>query len=154
MDGIIRLLQCFSSKTCPLIIKPKMKKLAKANFLGHILEHSMRYIPDRKHYKEMPTLSQICRDAVVCSVPEDVIQVGLALWKLRYDLDDWLNNSTVPVTLDLPIPPYEFDIFSYPDISTLCSQVESKVIDPSQCLTNLRVHATTKGFFRCDPEAF
>ena len=102
----------------------------------------------------MHTLSQICRDAVVRSVPEDVIRVGLALWKLRYDLNDWLNNSPVPVTLDLPIPPYEFDIFSYPDISTLCSQVESKVIDPSHCLTNLHVHATMKGFFRCDPEAF
>ena len=76
------------------------------------------------------------------------------MWILRYDVSDWLNNSPVPVTAELPIPPYEFDIFSYPDISTSRSQVENRVIDPSHCLTNLRVHATTKGFFGCDPKAF
>ena len=65
-----------------------------------------------------------------------------------------MNNSPVPVTVELPVPPYEFDIFSYPDISNTRSQVESRVIDPSHCLTNLRVHATTKGFFGCDPKAF
>ena len=88
------------------------------------------------------------------SVPDDVIRVGLSLWTLRYDLQDWLNNSLVPVTIELPVPPYEFDIFSFPDISTRRSQVESRVIDPSHCLTNLCVHATTKGFFGCDPKAF
>ena len=76
------------------------------------------------------------------------------LWTLRYDLEDWLNSSPVPVTLQIPVEPHEFDIFSYPRILTSRSQVESRVIDPSHCLTNLRVHATMKGFFGCNPKAF
>ena len=65
-----------------------------------------------------------------------------------------MDNSPVPITVELPIEPYEFDIFSYPDILNRRSQVESRIIDPSHCLTNLRIHATQKGFFGCDPKAF
>ena len=32
--------------------------------------------------------------------------------------------------------------------------MESRIIDPSHCLTNLRLHATQKGFFHCDHKAF
>ena len=32
--------------------------------------------------------------------------------------------------------------------------MESRIIDPSHCLTNLRLHATQKGFFGCDHKAF
>ena len=102
----------------------------------------------------MPLLSALCRQTVICSVREDVMWVGLALWTLCYDLKDWLNSSPVPVTIEIPADPHEFDIFSYPEISTSRSQVESRVINPSHCLTNLRVHATMKGFFGCDPKAF
>ena len=65
-----------------------------------------------------------------------------------------MNNSPLPITLGLPVHPYEFDIFSYPDISERRSQVESRLINPSYCLTNIRVHATQKGFFGCDAKAF
>ena len=65
-----------------------------------------------------------------------------------------MDNSPVPITVELPIEPYEFDIFSYPDISNRRSQVESRIIDPSHCLTNLCIHTTQKGFFGCDPKAF
>ena len=65
-----------------------------------------------------------------------------------------MDNSPIPITVELPTEPYEFDIFSYPDISNRRSQVESRIIDPSHCLTNLRVYATQKGFFGCDPKAF
>ena len=131
-----------------------MKKLTKATFLGHVLGHYYWYIPPRKKVKDMPMLSVISRQEVVCSVPEDVMRFGLALWKIRYDLEDWLNSSPVPVTLQIPVDPHEFNIFSYPEILTSRSQVESRVIDPSHCLMNLRVHATMKGFFGCDPKAF
>ena len=154
IDGILRILQRYASKTCPLVLWHQMKKLAKANFLAFLLGHYKRYFPPHKIIKEMRSLAALCQDEVLCSVPDDVIRVGLSLWTLRYDLQDWLNNSPVPVTVELPVPPYEFDIFSYPDISNTRSQVESRVIDPSHCLTNLRVHATTKGFFGCDPKAF
>ena len=119
-----------------------------------VLGHYHQYIPARKKVKDMPTLSAICRQEVIRSVPEDVMRVGLALWTLRYDLKDWLNSSPVPVTIEISVDPHEFDIFSYPEILTSRSQVESRVIDPSHCLTNLRVHATMKGFFGCNPKAF
>ena len=131
-----------------------MKKLMKVNFLGHVLGHYHRYISAQKKVKDMPTLSAICRQEVICSVPEDVMQVGLALWTLRYDLEDWLNSSPVPVTIEIPVDLHEFDIFSYPEILTTRSQIESRVIDPSPCLTNLQVHATMKGFFGCNLKAF
>ena len=131
-----------------------MKKLAKANLLAFILGHYKRYFPTRKHFKEMPTLAAMCRNEVMHTVPDNVIRSGLALWSFRYDLPEWMDNSPVPITVELPIEPYEFDIFSYPDISNRRSQVESRIIDPSHCLTNLHVHATQKGFFGCDPKAF
>ena len=98
----------------------------------------------------MDTLKNLCEFEVKRSVPKDVMRVGLASWKFKLDLDKWLNNSPVPITLDIPVASYTFDIFSYPNISECRSQVESRIIDPSHCLTNLRLHATQKGFFGCD----
>ena len=65
----------------------------------------------------MDTLKNLCEFVVKRSVPEDVMQVGLASWKFKIDLDKWLNNSPVPITLDIPVAPYTFNIFSYPNIS-------------------------------------
>ena len=39
IDGILRILQRYSSKKCPLFVRPKMKKLMKANFHAHLLGH-------------------------------------------------------------------------------------------------------------------
>ena len=102
----------------------------------------------------MDSLRNLCEFEIKRSVPEDVMRVGLASWKFKLDLDIWLNNSPVPITLDIPVAPYTFDIFSYPDISESRSQEESRIIDPSHCLTNLWLHAMQKGFFGCDPKAF
>ena len=137
IDGILRILQRYSSEKCCLFICPKMKKLTKSNFLGHILGHYHCYIPERKKFTTMPTLSAISSNAVERCIPEDVIRVELSLWTFRYDINYWLNNSPVPVTVELPIPPHEFNIFSYPDLSTDSSQIESHVINPSHHLTNL-----------------
>ena len=114
-----------------------MKKLTKSIFLGHILGHYHSYIPERKKFTTMPTLSAISRNAVERCIPEDVIRVRLSLRTLRYDINDWLNNSPVPITVELPILPHKFDIFSYPNLSTDRSQIEIRVINPSHCLTNL-----------------
>ena len=80
--------------------------------------------------------------------------MGLAHWKFNLDLNKWLDSSPVPVTMKIPIAPYTFDLFSFPDISLSRSLVESRIIDPSHCLTNLRVHAMQKEFFGCDTKAF
>ena len=82
------------------------------------------------------------------------MRVGLASWKFKLDLDQWINNSPLPITLEIPVAPFTFDIFSYPAILESRSQVESRIIDPSHCLMNLRLHATQKGFFGCDHKAF
>ena len=76
IDRILRVLQTYSSKQCPLVVRPKMKKLTKANFLAHVLGHYKRYIPSRKKPNELRTLAALSRDEVVRSVPEDVIRVG------------------------------------------------------------------------------
>ena len=72
----------------------------------------------------MDTLKKLWEFEVKRSVPEDVMRVGLASWKFNLDLDEWLNNSPVLITLQIPVAPYTFDIFSYPDISEFRSQVE------------------------------
>ena len=92
----------------------------------------------------MESLKKLCQFEVKRSVPEDVMRVGLASWKFNVDLDEWLNNSPVQITVEIPVVPYTFDIFSYPDICESRSQVKSRIIDPSHCLTNLRLHATQK----------
>ena len=43
IDDILPVLQWYSSKKCHLFIHPKMKKLKKSNFLGHILGHYHHY---------------------------------------------------------------------------------------------------------------
>ena len=48
----------------------------------------------------MDTLKNLCEFKVKRSVPEDVMRVGLASWKFKLDLDEWLNNSPVPITLE------------------------------------------------------
>ena len=154
IDGILRIIQRHSCGTCPLIIPSKMKKLAKSNFLAFILGNYCRYFPPTRKVNTLETLANLCRKEVLCSVPDNVLRAGLALWTFRYNLQDWINNSPVPITVELPMDPFEFDVFSYPDICEGRSQVESRLIDPSHCLTNLRIHATQKGFFGCDHKAF
>ena len=53
----------------------------------------------------MPTLAAMCRNEVMCTVPDNVIQSGLALWSFCYDLPEWMDNSPVPITVELPIEP-------------------------------------------------
>ena len=65
IDGILRILQRYSSKKCPLFVHPKMKKLTKANFLAHLLGHYYRYIPQHKRSKELQSLAALSRAEVV-----------------------------------------------------------------------------------------
>ena len=154
IDVILKIIQNASLPECKLHINPKLKKLGKSNFLAFILGHNKRYVPAKRKRINLMPLHKLCENEIKRSVPENVIRVALAQWKFKNDLDKWLDNSPVSITYKLPVEPFTFDIFSYPDISTSRSQVESRIIDPSHCLTNLRVHATTKGFFGCDPKAF
>ena len=154
IDVILKIVQAASIKECPLHLNSKLKKLGKSNFLAFILGHTKRFLPAKRKRITLMTLRKLCENEIKRSIPENVIRVGLAHWQFKIDLDKWLDNSPVSISYKLPVKPYSFDIFSYPDISDSRSQVESRIIDPSHCLTNLRVHATTKGFFGCNPKAF
>ena len=116
--------------------------------------HTKRHFPPKQKRIFLQSLAFLCEFEIKRSVPENVISVGLAHWKFNLDLNKWLDSSPVPVTMKIPVEPYTFDLFSFPDISLSRSLVESRIIDPSHCLTNLRVHATQKGFFGCDTKAF
>ena len=154
IDGILKILQNSACKECPLKIGQKLKKLSKSNMLAFILGHYKRHFPPKCKRIKLETLKKLCTLEVKWSVPEDVICVALASWKFKSDINLWLNSSPVPITCEIPVAPYTFDIFSFPDISEYRSQVESRTIDLSHCLTNLRLHATQKGFFACDHKAF
>ena len=58
------------------------------------------------------------------------------------------------IIIEIPEQMVDFDCFSYPEFCESRNQVEARTIDPSHILTNLRLHATQKGFFKCDPQAF
>ena len=60
IDGILRILQRYTSKTCPLVLQHQMKKLAKANFLAFLLGHYKRYFLPHKIVKEMHSLAALC----------------------------------------------------------------------------------------------
>ena len=154
IDVILKILQNSACKECPLVLPKYLKKLGKTNILAFLLGHRKRHFPPKKKKIKMDSLSNLYQFEIKRSVPEDVIRVGLAAWKFNIDLDMWFTNSPVGITLEIPVAPYTFDIFSYPDIPEVRSQVESRIIDPSHCLMNLRLHATQKGFFGCDPKAF
>ena len=55
---------------------------------------------------------------------------------------------------EVPSDYEKYHIFAYPEFECQRNKVEPRLIDPSHCLTNMRVHATTKKLFNCDPEAF
>ena len=154
LDGILKILQRSASPQCPLKIHGKHNKLAKSNYLAFLLGQNKRYFPPRRKRIIMKSLKELCKLEIRRSVPEEVIRVGLAIWKFNIDLNEWMDNSPVPLTFEIPVEPFSFDIFSYPDISVTRSSVESRIIGPSHCLTNLRIHATQKGFFGCSPKAF
>ena len=153
IDRILQIFQRSALQNCQLRINPKLNKLGKCNLLAFILGHTKRHFLPKKKRISLQSLAALCELEIKRSVPENVIRVGLAHWKFNVDLNKWLDNSPVPITMKVPVEPYTFDLFSYPDISLSRSLVESRIIDPSHCLTNLHVHATQKGIFGCDPKA-
>ena len=84
-----------------------------------------------------------------------MIKVGCAEWLFDLLLPKWLERSPVPVVYKVPSNYHsDYSIFSYPEYNRHRSQIEPRVIDPSHILTNLRLHATTKGFFGLNSTAF
>ena len=92
------------------------------------------------------SLRILCKNEIHRTIPVNVLRVTVAQWLFKIQLSRWMDHSPVPVTYNIPVSPHEIDIFSYPENNTKRKQIESRIIDPSHCLTNLRLHATQKGF--------
>ena len=130
-------------------------KVDRSNALGYILGHSDRVFPKEKTNKEMYPLKVLCYMKVRNELPLNVLKVACAEWLFELLFPKWLNKRPVPVVYEIPSNYHDdYQIYSYPEYSTKCQQIEPRIIDPSHCLTNLRLHATTKGFFNLNPNAF
>ena len=125
----------------------------KANQIGFLLGHSDRITPKKKNLGLCP-LKKLCLEEIRVNVPLTVVQQVLQYWEYLICLPNWLCLSPVPMTIEIPRQMVDFDCFSYPEFCETRNQVEARTIDPKHILTNLRLHATQKGFFKCDPKAF
>ena len=99
-------------------------------------------------------MKKLCLEEICVNVPLTVVQQALQHWEYLICLPNWLHLSPVPMTIEIPGQMVDFDCFSYPEFCESRNQVEARTIDPSHILTNLWLHATQKGFFKCDPQAF
>ena len=138
---------------CPLEISSKATKIVKANKLGMCLGHSDIVKPKIRRKSTM-RLMDMASAVIRQDVPVDVLRASLATWDFQIQHQKWIERSTVPLDYELPIAPYRFRAFSYPERNANRNSVEPRIIDPSHILTNLRIHATQKGFFGCNPQAF
>ena len=130
-------------------------KAEKANCLGYLLGHTDPVTVKSSTVKLMLPLRNICINNIKNELPIKVLRVACATWFFDILFQCWLKQSPVPVTYTVPCESHEdYCIFSYPEYSETRKQIEHRIIDPSHCLTNLRLHATTKGFFNCKPSAF
>ena len=129
-------------------------KLQNAQLLGYILGHVDCVETHKIKVKRMKSLRQFCWDQIEMNVPITVVRVAAAQWLFRMVYPKWLERSSVPVRYDVPCDYHEYNIFAYPEFHSGRQQIEPRIIDPSHCLTNMRVHATTKWIFNCNPEAF
>ena len=108
----------------------------------------------RKKLKSMKTLREICWDEIHINVPVNVLYIAGVEWIFNMCFPKWLWRSPVPVRYEVPCDYDEYNIFAYLEMDMERNQIEPRSIDPSHCLTNMRVHTPTKEIFNCDPEAF
>ena len=153
LDLLIKTFHNHESRKCKLPPIGKGTKTMKANQIGFLLGHSDRISPKKKNLGLCP-LKKLCLEEIRVNVPLMVVQQALQCWEYLICLPNWLHLSPVPMTIEISGQMVDFDCFNYPEFCESRNQVEARTIDPSHILTNLRLHATQKGFFKCDPQAF
>ena len=152
LGEIINFLQMLAPKNFKF---PKCNnKIEKANVLGYIMGHLDRVQLKRPKMKSMKTLREIWWDEITINVPINVLRVASAEWMFKMCFPKWLCKSPVPIQYEVPCDYDEYNIFAYPEKNVARNKIEPRLIDPSHCLTNMRVHATTKCIFNCNCEAF
>ena len=134
LDIVINVLRKWECKEFPLGMKLNESKVKKINQLGFIFAHT-DYISPRKPVPKMKPLVELCLHEAKNFIPTSVLRVALATFDFRIKLPLWMDKSTVPITYEIPVEPHTFDVFSYPEFSFKCQQLEPRVIDPSHVLT-------------------
>ena len=153
LDLIIGVLKRHESENFKVEINPKSTKLVKCNQFGFIIGHT-DMVQSYRPQKKMKSLKELCTYIISKGVPNDVMRCALATLNMKYSKPEWLNKSKTPTEYDIPVAPYRFEVFCYPEFNVPRQQIEPRIIDPSHILTNMRVHATTKDILGCDHKAF
>lgn len=104
--------------------------------------------------QEVPSLKSQAKAVVQSCIPDVTLQccVAKAMWVV--EKEKWISRCPVPV--QIPVSSEKtYSLYSYPEFNRKTKEVHMFVIDPTHVLTNLRSHATRKGFpGMADKDAF
>ena len=135
------------------LMKQLPNKLAKVNFLARLLR-VRPLTPVLPKPKRMETLRNLSMDMVKKFIPVNAFRAAVATVFMQTQRDRWLQSASIPSSTNLPVAPFQFQYFSFPEYDLHTNCIQPKLIDPTHVLTNLRLHCTTKSVFNCDPKAF
>lgn len=136
------------------IIKDLKGKSDKSIFLARLLKVRVCRPSKVGKINCIWSLRHLAMKVVQDVIPVHCLKVALATATFKNKLQEWRENSPIQIATKIPVPPYSFYYFSYPEFDEDNDKLIPRSVDPSHILTNLRVHATSKGFFHCDPTAF
>ena len=71
------------------------------------------------------------------SFPKDVLFAAVATTYHIENGDEWENASTIPMHFAIPGHITGHGIYSYPEFSQECQQIELRILDPTHLLTNM-----------------
>ena len=135
------------------LYKTLNNKADKTNFLATLLGVHLR-IPNRNRPKSMLSLRHLAFMTLRSYIPLQLLRVAAARVTMTKELQKWRHEGPIPNETAIPVEPYTFKYFSYPDYDEQRSTLQPMSIDPTHILTNLRLHCTSKSVFFCDHEAF
>ena len=74
-------------------------------------------------------------------------------------MTDWAMKSKIQMSVKIPrkiagLPDIQFHLFCYPEFSAQRKQLETRTLDFSHVLTNVRMHICRHGYDFCKTEHF
>ena len=88
------------------------------------------------------------------NVPNPVIATSVGRIKHHLEHKSWEHTSHILLKIYIKHRKEYFQLYSFPEHSTICQQLELRTLDPTHLLTNLRAHACRSGFEFFEKEAF
>ena len=136
------------------VLRQISSKGDKAVILSRLLRVPLCGPKKRGHLQVVWSLRHLCLKTVTDTIPVLALRVALANAYYPHRLREWQDKSTIPLSTSIPVKPYRFEYFSYPEKDNDSQSLMPRSVDPSHILTNLRLHCTQKQIFHCDPAAF